>query len=262
MGMPVQAETSYEGDTNDDGKPHGTGVMKYVDHSRYVKYTGDFRNGERHGKGTMLYTSGAVYEGEWVDDVRCGTGTERGSASEPTGTGALISHLTTSPLVNMTRSPLGRETDGPRALARRQRRAGSGSGATPTGVGVSLPPTGASLSSSGGSVDSSSGGGGGGANLARGADMWDVPEDTYTGEWMNDKEHGRGVKYWASGIFRRYEGDWKEGNMTGSWGKMNYRNGDVYEGEWNNSLPHGEGKMVRSSGTVEEGRWENNLFRG
>ncbi len=38
-------------------------------------YVGNTRRGLPHGKGTYTYTSGLVYEGEWVTGKRTGTGT-------------------------------------------------------------------------------------------------------------------------------------------------------------------------------------------
>ena len=38
-------------------------------------YIGQFKNGLRHGKGTMYYSNGNImYEGDWVNDKREGNG--------------------------------------------------------------------------------------------------------------------------------------------------------------------------------------------
>jgi hypothetical protein len=37
-------------------------------------YTGYMRNGKRHGKGTIKWSNGQEYNGEWKDDKRHGTG--------------------------------------------------------------------------------------------------------------------------------------------------------------------------------------------
>lgn len=46
---------------------------------RYVDalYFGELLDGKRHGKGVMKYKSGRVYEGDWINDLRHGTGYER-----------------------------------------------------------------------------------------------------------------------------------------------------------------------------------------
>lgn len=33
------------------------------------QYTGDFVQGQRHGRGTFYYASGAIYEGEWSNNA-------------------------------------------------------------------------------------------------------------------------------------------------------------------------------------------------
>lgn len=38
------------------------------------RYSGDFEEGVRHGKGTFYYSSGAVYDGEWQDNAKEGQG--------------------------------------------------------------------------------------------------------------------------------------------------------------------------------------------
>lgn len=38
------------------------------------KYEGEWKNGERHGKGTFYYTNGDKYIGDWVRDVQHGKG--------------------------------------------------------------------------------------------------------------------------------------------------------------------------------------------
>jgi hypothetical protein len=53
-----------------------------------------------------------------------------------------------------------------------------------------------------------------------------------------------------------YEGEWKDGVPHGH-GKMVYSDGDVYEGEWKDGVPHGHGKMVYSDGDVYEGEWKD-----
>lgn len=35
---------------------------------------GSWRNGKRHGQGRLVYESGNVYVGAWIDDRKCGKG--------------------------------------------------------------------------------------------------------------------------------------------------------------------------------------------
>ena len=38
-------------------------------------YTGDFKDGKRHGTGKYIYPNGDIYEGEWKNNIREGEGT-------------------------------------------------------------------------------------------------------------------------------------------------------------------------------------------
>ncbi|KAM7371034.1 hypothetical protein PAMP_010535 [Pampus punctatissimus] len=64
-----------------DGVQHGRGtqvwILKRMDGSQYCQsnqYTGDFVQGQRHGKGSFYYAGGAIYEGEWKNNKKHGQG--------------------------------------------------------------------------------------------------------------------------------------------------------------------------------------------
>ena len=40
-----------------------------------AKYEGDWKDGKRHGQGTLTWTNGNMYEGEWKDNKKHGKGT-------------------------------------------------------------------------------------------------------------------------------------------------------------------------------------------
>jgi len=40
-----------------------------------LKYVGEFKDGKRHGQGTMIFPSGAKYVGQWKDNSFHGQGT-------------------------------------------------------------------------------------------------------------------------------------------------------------------------------------------
>ena len=42
--------------------------------------------------------------------------------------------------------------------------------------------------------------------------------------------------------------------------ELRWNNGDIYIGEFENSLCHGNGKKIYANGVVEDGYWENNKF--
>ena len=53
---------------------------------------------------------------------------------------------------------------------------------------------------------------------------------TFNGEWLNDRDNGKGTIVFTNGDI--YSGDIKEVKLSGQ-GKMNYSNGDIYEGLYN-----------------------------
>lgn len=60
----------YEGQFK-DGNWHGEGTVLYPDGA---KYTGPFKEGAYHGHGIAEYADGSVYDGEWESNVKCGSG--------------------------------------------------------------------------------------------------------------------------------------------------------------------------------------------
>jgi hypothetical protein len=62
-GMPVPAL----------GRPPQNGWGTFTD--GHGTYEGEFRNGKRHGHGTLTRPSGTRYTGEWKDGARHGHGT-------------------------------------------------------------------------------------------------------------------------------------------------------------------------------------------
>ena len=82
--------------------------------------------------------------------------------------------------------------------------------------------------------------------------------DTKLGKW-EDGKFIKGVvkmrcKYGinSGGL---YEGDWKNGQPNGE-GQMNYNHGK-YKGQWKDGKRHGQGLMTYANGDVFSGKWEN-----
>lgn len=63
--------STYSGYVNELRQPDGKGTMEY---SNGTEYTGDWVNGVRQGQGKMRYDNG-VYDGEWQNDQKNGKGT-------------------------------------------------------------------------------------------------------------------------------------------------------------------------------------------
>ncbi|SVD14536.1 uncharacterized protein METZ01_LOCUS367390, partial [marine metagenome] len=67
-----ETQHRYEGDVQ-NGKPHGLGVMKYIDGFKYV---GEWKDGKPNGGGTGTNLKGDKYVGEWKDGKEHGQGTQ------------------------------------------------------------------------------------------------------------------------------------------------------------------------------------------
>ncbi len=88
--------------------------------------------------------------------------------------------------------------------------------------------------------------------------------DYYEGEWKNGQRTGTGTMVWKNGAV--YEGQWQEGTRHGSgvhtYAKDN-ENGLVrYEGDWENGKRHGTGTLLWASGASYTGPWEENDIHG
>eukprot|EP01136_Pigoraptor_vietnamica_P034020 Opistho-1_new@97521 len=87
--------------------------------------------------------------------------------------------------------------------------------------------------------------------------VYSVNGDEYTGEWENNKKHGKGTQIWHSGA--KYDGDWKDGRRHGfgtysvKVGPDEYRK--VYAGAWKNDLYHGYGTCYYQDGGTYNGEW-------
>jgi hypothetical protein len=72
-----------------------------------------------------------------------------------------------------------------------------------------------------------------------------------TGEFLNNKFHGKGTVYWANG--NKYVGDWVNNKQTGK-GTCFYADGDKYVGDWLDDKRHGKGTFFYTDGDKVEGK--------
>eukprot|EP00112_Aurelia_sp_Birch-Aquarium-sp1_P011352 Seg2388.2 transcript_id=Seg2388.2/GoldUCD/mRNA.D3Y31 product="MORN repeat-containing protein 1" protein_id=Seg2388.2/GoldUCD/D3Y31 len=105
----------------------------------------------------------------------------------------------------------------------------------------------------------------------------------YEGEWRKGIKHGHGKLVMKDGSF--YEGEFKDGEMTGSgvrkWaftgnlfegdflrgelngkGLMTYGDGSTFEGDWCENMREGEGTLTEADGTVYQGSFHNHKRHG
>ena len=116
----------------------------------------------------------------------------------------------------------------------------------------------------------------------------DEHEGVYEGETKNNKMHGIGKFTFDDGYI--YEGTFENGErvieepgklyfpLTEEWemyegyfdenfdcnieGKILYRDGVIYEGQWNSGIRHGIGKFTYSNGNIYEGNFVNDNMHG
>ncbi|XP_054549658.1 radial spoke head 10 homolog B isoform X2 [Talpa occidentalis] len=97
---------------------------------------------------------------------------------------------------------------------------------------------------------------------------------TYRGMFSEGLMHGQGTYVWADGLKYEgsiyynqegtswYEGDWVQNIKTG-WGIRCYKSGNIYEGQWDNNMRHGEGRMRWLTSNEEyTGQWDRGVQNG
>ena len=83
--------------------------------------------------------------------------------------------------------------------------------------------------------------------------------DIYTGFWSNNLRDGQGNMQYSNGSI--YDGDWCDDKRQGS-GLLTHANGDSYNGTFINNLPHGVGTFQYENGDRYEGTWEHGMQSG
>ena len=80
----------------------------------------------------------------------------------------------------------------------------------------------------------------------------------YEGNFLNDNFENEGIEYTNIGK-KSYIGSYKNGLYNGFGIKL-YDNNDVYEGNWEDGLKHGEGKLKKEDGSYLDGLWQTDVF--
>lgn len=119
--------------------------------------------------------------------------------------------------------------------------------------------------------------------------VYSVNGDQYTGDWLNNKKHGKGSQKWAA-TKTLYQGDWKFGKRNGfgtmsildpktdlyqrqysggwkndkkhGYGTYYYSEDQYYEGEWFEGERSGWGRMYYADGSIYEGEWYGDKREG
>ncbi|KAL4508042.1 hypothetical protein ABPG72_021415 [Tetrahymena utriculariae] len=175
-------------------------------------YEGQWKNGQRHGRGVQYWSDGSVYEGYWRNNMA-------------QGKGRLI------------------HSDGDVFIGRWKEDKANGKGKylhmdgavyegdwmddKQHGKGVEEWPDGARYE--GDYVD--------GKKHGYGKFHW-ADGSTYVGEFYKNNIHGKGCYDWSDG--RKYNGEWKNNKMEGN-GVFTWSDGRKYEGEYKDDKKHGYG---------------------
>lgn len=87
---------------------------------------------------------------------------------------------------------------------------------------------------------------------------------SYEGQWHQDLQEGQGVEHWVDGSV--YEGTWAAGKKHGKgkfiWSQFGGAMKNVYVGEFQNNLIHGEGEYHWFDGRSYKGEWHCNRIHG
>jgi len=81
--------------------------------------------------------------------------------------------------------------------------------------------------------------------------------DIYSGDFLDGKKHGHGVLKTQSN--RIYDGSW-ENDLPHGFGINTFPNGKIYKGEYKKGRPFGEGQWIYSDGSTYTGKWINGEF--
>ncbi len=214
------------------GKATGQGNAVWDNNGFELRYSGGYREGRRHGRGSAKWWDGRTYEGEWRKDEQHG----QGRATSTDGT------LYEGEWRNGRKH--GR---GVRILRNGTRYEGEWRRGRMPDRGVIVWPRG----------DRYEGEWKDGKEHGRGTYVW--PDGRrYEGEWKDGKKHGRGTVTYSNGS--RYEGEYRGGKRHGR-GTLTFADGGRWEGSFRDGKEHGDWVLYNKAGRkVAAGRANNGLW--
>lgn len=194
------AGTTYEGDVDEENRPHGTGRMRWGDTGDV--YEGEWRSGLMQGRGTYTWGGkiGKFYAGEWHDNMMHGKGTLTNPRTQCVYTGEFRQGM--------------RCGDGISTWENGTRYEGQYSEGLRNGQGTyqwgKLP-------------------------YGRAQNYKQGP--VYDGEWVNGEMNGQG--HYATPWQTQYTGAFDDGQFGEAGGIYTYEDGDVCEGGYKQGARHG-----------------------
>ncbi|ORC93000.1 uncharacterized protein TM35_000023260 [Trypanosoma theileri] len=241
----------YEGEWVADRR-HGIGRLEDAE----GVYQGEFRDDLRCGTGLHVGRRGSLYRGEWRDDGRVGTGIGYDAKTGTIQEGVFL---------------LGRLQSMGRARSSKDAYEGPWVDGERHGVGVTSLTNGDVIQHvwyrgkrQDGDVvykysngDVYEGEWRDGLRHGKGTQHY-VDGSKYSGEWNNDKPHGHGIHTDSRGEV--LEGEWREGTRIDVRGRLHFVDGSVYEGDICGGKPHGNGRLSYPDGTSFEGTFRNGVY--
>jgi hypothetical protein len=235
---------------------HGKGSIEYFESG--CKYDGEFKDGEKSGKGTFIWPDGQKYEGDFLNDYLHGKGTY----IWPSGQQYIGDWIKGK-----------RKGKGILTLANGQRYEGDFLNDIYHGFGKLLESNGSwkegtwendefiagkvyIIYESGNTYQ-----GDYSNNTRNGKGIYTWPDgQKYEGEFLNGNSHGFGKQVWPNGQWE--EGTWENDEFISGKGRWIFDSGDTYEGERSQGAWNGKGKYKWANGNSYEGNWENGKMLG
>ena len=191
-------------------------------------YTGEYKDGLRHGKGVCKYPSGNVYDGEWENDKENGYGVytwPNGDKYEGYFRNGLRNGRGTYTWPSGEKY-VGQWIDGKR----------NGQGTDYYSNGDKYVGNWVNSNREGSGV------------------LFYADGRKYSGSWLKDKMDGKGIFTWPKGD--KYEGSFVEGFREGD-GTYLWSDGAKYVGSWKHGKRNGYGTYTNSNGKIESGFWND-----
>lgn len=250
-GQPIASSSCYLATSNLAGAIFdlSTGLLyreAFVDVDTGEIYEGEWYNGHRHGRGIVLYADGLMYEGMWYKGKEHGKGdlmlSDRtivytGDWYEGYFHGQGTYHFPNGDIYT------GDWKEGIR----------HGRGEYVYKY-LKFPKLSGLISSS-----SSSSGTTSNTTSSSSGESENAAETKYSGDWRDNRRHGKGRFTWADGSF--YEGDW-ENDLRHGRGVLELSNGFKYEGAWYRNIMEGKGTCIFPSGQSYQGTFRGGLRDG
>ena len=255
---------SYEGEYDENKQPHGKGTMNFPGGEIYE---GEFKDGKANGQGKMKFKTGNTYSGGWKDNKRCGHGRYDWNSDDE------VKDITTyeygAQANDGVKSKQSKKGNWYLGDWKDDKPAGHGKfffahlggaiyeGAVsdwePNGIGKMHWPTGSEYL---GEMTS-------GAIDGKGIYISGKTGIIYEGTWVDDVRQGYLVMKDCT-LKTIYAGNWENNKMldTDTVEDVTFLDGKRYSGCWVGNAPHGYGVMKYPDGRVIEGEWQDGLPPG